>query len=262
MNLRKAVQLVILCAVITLSGILLSGCGEYRDSLERILNEHRIVFGVRPDNLPLSVQTETGAEGLSVDIANEIAARLNAEAEFVFIQPEDVQQALDDGTIDIYVNLPSPGQKETASMLTVDCGMDYRQIMVVASDSDAGRLYDLKDCTICVITGSDAEVSLNEAEIFKGDLSGVVSCLTAEEQFDALNSGKVQAMLIDEPLYRFTVKDTDSSYIVLDEVLSRTRLIIAMRLHDNQLAARIESLFSDINSDGTYRRICSEWLGD
>lgn len=260
MNLRKAVQLVILCAVITFSGVLLSGCGEYRDSLERILTEHRIVFGVQADNLPLSMETENGAEGISADIAGELAGRLNVEAEFVFVEPENVQQALDDGTIDVYVNLPSPGQKETASMLTVDSGMAYRQIVVV-SDSDIGRLYDLMDCTVCVIAGSDAETALNDAEVLKGDLAGVIKCSSCDEQFSLLDIGRVDAMLIDEPLYRYVTKDADVGYNVLDEVLSGTGLIFAMRLHDNQLAARIESLYADMVSDGTVGRIREEWLG-
>ena len=259
---KKSLLAVIFGAIIALCCALASGCGEYSDSLQRILAEDEIVFGIEPDNLPMSYDQQGEPGGYSVDIANELAKRLNVDAVFKFVSPSDAQQALDDGLIDIYINLPSPGQKESASMLTADGGMNCRQIIVVPSDSDVSRLYDLRDSTLCVISGSDAADSLDEAPVFKGDLAGIIWCRLPSEQFDALASGDAQGMLINEPMYLYIMDGVNSNYRVLDELLGQTRYVMAMRLHDNRLAERIGSLLEDMRSDGTFGRIRSEWFGE
>ena len=241
---------------------MLAGCGDDRDALQRILSDKEIVFGIEPDKMPLSFEAQGEPEGLSVDMAKELAYRLDVDARFVFVSASDAQQALDEGTIDLFVNLPSPGQKETATMQTVDTGIDYRQMLVVPSDSDVSRLYDLEGGTLCIISGSDAAAALDKAEVFKADLGGIIWCDIASEQFDALTSGRADAMLVDEPVYRYIMNGVeDSGYVVLDDVLARTRLIIAMRQRDIQLAQRIQSLFNDMRNDGTFDRIRSGWIG-
>ena len=261
MNSRKNIPLVLSILIITVLCLALSGCSDDRDSLQRILADKHIVFGVEPDKMPLSFEAQDEPQGLSVDIARELAYRLDVEAEFLFVSASDAQQALDDGTIDLFINLPSPGQKETAALQTVDTGIDYRQILVVPSDSDVSRLYDLKGGTLCIISGSDASAALDKAEVFKSDLGGIVWCDIAGEQFDALASGRADAMLVDEPVYLYIMNGVDSDYVVLEDVIARTRLIIAMRQHDIQLSQRIRSLFDDMRSDGTFDRIRSGWIG-
>ena len=261
MNSRRNILFVIFASIIALCCAALSGCGEYSDSLQRVLAEDRIVFGVERSNMPLSYERQGEPGGLSADMAKELAARLNVEAEFVFVTPSDVQAALDEGRIDLFVNLPSPGQKETASMLTVDTGMDYRQILVVTSGSDVSRLFDLQGGTLCLISGSDAATSLDEAVVFKGDLKDILYFETADQQFGAIDSGRADAMLIDEPMYRYIMNGVDSHYVVLDEILSQTNLLIALRREDSRLADRIESLLEDMRADGTMERIRSGWIG-
>lgn len=258
---RKKLLLVILAAVIALCCGLLSGCGEYSDSLQRILAEDKMVFGIQPNNSPLSFHSGDEPNGLSVDLGNELAARLNVEPEFVVVSTSDVQQALDSGTIDVYLNLPSPGQKGTATMLTVDTGIDYRHIMVVPKSSKVSRLYDLKGDCLSVISGSDSAGALNEAEVFKGDLGEILWCSNPWEQMSALDTSKADAMLIHEPMYLYMAKDFGDNYKALDEVLSSTGLVLAMRQQDSQLASRIKTLMSDMSSDGTFESIRSEWLG-
>ncbi len=258
---KRSLLFVLSGAIIALFAAVLSGCGEYSDSLQRILAEERIIFGVQ-DNLPMSYEVQDEPNGYSVQIGRNLAARLDVEAEFVFVTPSDVQRALDEGMIDVYINLPSPGQKAMAAMLTVDCGMEYRQIMVVPSDSDVKRLFDLSGQTLCIISGSDASAALDEAEVFKSDLAGIIRCKNASEQFDALDSGKAQGMLIDEPMYRYIMNGVENpDYKILDELLARSELIMAMRAQDHRLAERIEVLMDNMRADGTIDSIRTEWLG-
>ncbi len=258
---RKFILPVIFAAFIALCCGLLSGCGEYGDSLERILSEDRMVFGVQPDNSPLSFTAGDQPDGLSVELAKELAKRLNVDAEFVFVSTGDAGKALENGTIDVYVNLPSPGQKETAAMLTVDTGMDYRHIMVVSAKSKVSRLYDLKGGKLSVISGSDAAGALDAAEVFKSDLGQIVWCANPWEQMASLDSGKADAMLIHEPMYLYMAKDFGDNYKALDEVLASTGLICAMRRQDTQLSARVRTLLEDMTDDGTMKELRTRWLG-
>jgi len=261
MTSRKHILWVIFAAAVALCCGLISGCGEYSDSLQRILAEDRMVFGIQPENSPLSFKTGGEPNGMSVDIGNELAARLNVEAEFVFVSTSDVQSALDSGLIDVYVNLPSPGQKETATMLTVETGIDYRHIMVVPANSKISRLYDLKGDRLSVISSSDSAGALDEAVVFKGDLGQILWCSNPWDQMSSLDSGKADAMLIHEPMYLYMAKDFGEKYKALDEVLSSTGLVLALRQQDGQLASRVKTLLSDMHSDGTFEQIRSKWLG-
>jgi len=258
---KRRILYVIFAAVIALLGAVLAGCGGYSDSLQRVLAEDRIVFGVEPFNMPLSFETEGQPGGMSAELAREIANRLNVEAEFVYVTPSDVQTALDEGTIDLYINLPSPGQKEAASMLTIDTGLDYRNILVATPESGVTRLFDLAGGDLCLIPGSQSASALDKAVVFKADLGSTIPCENASEQFEAINSGKADAMLIDEPLYRYIMNGVENDYVVLEDIISQTSLLLALRQQDTRLADRIESLFDDMRSDGTFKRICSDWIG-
>lgn len=237
------------------------GCADSSDSLERVLGSGRLRFGVAPEDRPMSFDWNGEPAGLSVELAKEFAKRLNVEAQFVFVEHSDAQRALEEDEIDVYVNLPSPGQKAEATMLTLDGGMDCRQIVVVPAESKINRLYDLEGGTLAVLTGSEASDALDEAEVFKKALGEVTYCELPADQLAAINGGTADAMLIGEPLYRYIMIGTGSEYRVLDNVLADTRFIHALRLHDTTLGERIGSLFADMEKDGTFESIRKEWLG-
>lgn len=260
MKIRRiiAALLSLLClAALSLS----AGCDSGSASLSRILGEGKMVVGLTPDSLPMSYEDGSGAAGLSADLARELAKRLNVEVEFVFLDADEVLDALENDSIDVYMNMPYPGQKEAAKFLTVDGLLDCRQIIAVREDSDISRLYDLAGKRAAVISGSDADDALTQAAILRADLESVEYAESSTELIGWITQERVDVIVIDEPLYLYTVNRMGHGCKVLDETLGERDYILALKLREDSLGERLKQLYSDMKSDGTFDTIVEGYLG-
>lgn len=239
----------------------LCGCGRYDNSLEKVLKEERIVFGIAPDSLPMSAEAEEGPIGLSVEIGNEIAARLDVEAEYIFIAPENALQYINDGIIDCYINLSAPDIRTLAQIEWVDSMMDYRQVAVVASWSRVDQLIDLEGERVCVISDTDAAAAFSDASMLKSSVGEVVACADYNEIMFELTGSTCAAAIVDEPQFLYAAGDSRSKFVVVDQPVASGDYVFAFGYREEEIAERIGSIFSDMNADGTLSAIKSEWLG-
>lgn len=239
----------------------LCGCGEYSSSLERVLKEERIVFGIAPDALPMSAESADGPAGLSVDIGNEIAARLDVEAEYIFIAPENALQYINDRIIDCYINLPAPDIRTLAQIETVDALMDYRQVAVVTRWSPVDQLIDLSGERVCLVSGTDAAEAFSQAEMLKASTGEIVWCENYDEIMFELTGSTCAAAIVDEPQFLYSAGDSRSKFIVVEQPVASGDCVFAFGYREEGLAERIGSIYSNMNADGTLSSIKAEWLG-
>lgn len=239
----------------------LCACGEYDNSLERVLKEERIVFGIAPDSLPMSAEAEEGPIGLSVDIGNEIAARLDVEAEYIFIAPENALQYINDRIIDCYINLPAPDIRTLAQIESVDSLMDYRQVAIVTSWSPVDQLIDLADERVCVISDTDAAEAFSDAEMLKSSVGEVVACSDYNEIMFELTGSTCAAAIVDELQFLYAAGDSRAKFVTVEQPIASGDCVFAFGYREEGIAERIGSIYNDMNADGTLAGIKSEWLG-
>ena len=237
------------------------GCGENGDSLERVQKRERIVFGIAPDSLPVSGGTQDEPTGISVDVGNEIAARLGVEAEYIFITNENAVQYINDGVIDCYLNLAEPDIRTATQLRMVDSLFDWRQVAVVPKWSKASQLVDLTGERLCVVSGSDADAALDAAEIFKASMRDIVYTSDYVEIMRELTGSSCAAAIVDEMELMYAAGEAREKFVVIDQPLASSSYVLAFAYRDTTLAERIQSLYDDMNADGTLAGIRAGWIG-
>ncbi len=252
-----------IAALLTAILLMLSvcGCGEDGDSLERVLRRERIVFGIAPDSLPVSGGTTEEPTGVSVAIGNEIAARLDVEAEYIFITHENAVQYLNDGIIDCYLSLAEPDLRTAAQLRMVDSTFDWRQVAVVPRWSRAKQLVDLTGERLCVVSGSDADTALDQAELFKASMRDIVYVDDYYAITQELTGSRCAAAIVDEMEFMNAAGPAREKFIVIDEPIASSNYVHAFAYRDTTLAERVQSLCDDMAADGTLRDILTEWTG-
>jgi len=237
------------------------GCGEDGDALERILRKEKIVFGIAPDSLPVSGESdEDGPVGISVEIGNQIAARLGVEAEYIFISQENAVQYINDGIIDCYLNLAEPDLRTATQIRMVDSLFDWRQVAVVPQWSRAKQLVNLTGGRVCVVSQSDASAALDEAEMFRSSLTGVVYTDDYMQIMRELTGSTCDAAIVDELEFLNSAGTAKEKFAIIDEPIASRNYVLAFAYEDQHLAERVQSIYDDMNADGTIQNIRNQWI--
>ena len=209
--------------------------------------------------------------GISVDIARELAAKLNVEPVFVPVAQNDAYNALENGEINVYVGLAAVDIKSAATMNTIDTGLDYRQIFITGQSSEVKKISDIKGHKLGCVRGADTKTALDEAQLISSEAEKIVYFRNTALMLRAVSDGDVDAAAINEPLYIFrtrAVTDDESGetveprsrYAVLSSPLAESDMVIAMRLRDKSLSERVGLLYADLEKDGTVENIKAKWL--
>ena len=218
-------------------------------------------MGIAADNLPMSANEEDGPEGIAVDLGEEIASRLNAEAEFISVSQANAIQYLNDGVIDCYIGLAAPDIRTLGQIQSIDMLLDYRIVAVTASWSQKDRLVELSGENICVISGSDANVALDECTAFKAAMGEIKYCDSYVEMQRELTGSTCEAAITDEMKFMHFAGVGRNKFKVIDEPLESGDYIIAFGSRETELCERIQSIYNDIYADGTLNKFKIRWVG-
>lgn len=241
------------------------GCSSKNnvDSLDRILEEKKITIGVNGDNLPLSYVNGSNFEGFDIDIANEVAKRLDVTVEFVAVTPENAINALDNNEIDCYWCYDSPSRTIMSQALFADSLYRRTQSVLVKSDSDIIELVGLKNKIVGVEQGSRSEEALSEATV----LSASFAECKKYENFDALSAalalGSVNAAVVDSIYAKYAfISKNQGTYKLLETALATNDCRMVFRKKDSSLKNKIYSILDNMQEDSTVLNISQKWFSE
>lgn len=207
-------------------------------------------------------QGDTIAEytGLSIDLANELTAMLNVKPVFVPVEQERAVEALENDEIDCYLCLAAVDIKTASTMHTIDTGIDLRHILAVSDNSDINKLSQLADRRLGCVSNSDTARELTSASLISSEVSQIVYYSDASAMLSAVESGDLDAAVINEPLFNYRRKENFQGLRSTGEVLAESDLVIALNLRDDTLSERIELLFGLLSEDGSLEHLKEKWL--
>ena len=85
---------------------------------------------------------------------------------------------------------------------------------------------------------------------------------TNNDCFMDLESGRSDAIVVDETLARYYMKQQDNgvNYVVLDENFGTEEYAIGMRKDDTELCKHINKAMQELKDDGTFDNIKDTWF--
>ncbi len=246
----------LLAAVMMLT---LAACSEEGDtSLSDVIESKKIVVGMDDSLPPVCYRNEAGElRGIAPKIAEEFAFSLDARAEIKIVDAADAVSALDNGTIDCYIGYPNLDYQTGLLVESMKMQFECNYIVIVPTDSNADKLYDLSGQTVAVVANTDAAAVLTNTTQFRSSLKEILPYQSEQEALAALDSGLAQGAAFEEAFILWILKTQPDKYQIIDQKLQSGDYFILFKKDSKQLSERIEQLYSLLSDRGQLSDIFS-----
>ena len=200
--------------------------------------------------------------GFDVDLAKEVAKRLNMEPKFQVINWDTKEMELDNNKVDCIWNGLTITDERKKQMDFTKPYLENDQVVVVKKDSNIKKIGDLQGKTVGCQKGSSAYDALMADAVSKQIKDGKpvefeenVSC------FQDLDSGRIDAMVVDSVVARYYITENKMNFNILSDSLSPEQYGVAVKKGNTELRDKIQNTLDEMVKDGTAAKISEKWFG-
>lgn len=252
------------------SALLLAACGqeietETTESQANGALKESYVIGLDETFAPMSFRDVEGdIVGFDVDIATEIGKLSGLRFEFQPIDWVMKETELNAGNIDLIWNGYTITEERKEKVAFSDAYLENSQIIVTLKDSDIQSKEELADQVVATQQASatlDAMESDETGIVEKFDGGEPILYPTFTDVFNDLESGRSDAIVVDEVLGRYIMKQKGSEkFNVLTDNFGDEEYGVGIRKEDTALQEAINEGLAEIKENGTYDTIYQKWF--
>ncbi len=237
-------------------GLLLfhSGCSDNKEnSLDRVKRAGKISFGMSSEYPPFAFYNKNGElEGFDVDMAREIAKRLDVELNLVVRKWSEIIDGLLDGSYDaILGSMAITEEREKIIAFSTPYYHSSVQVMI-RKGAPFKDLKDLKGKIVGLEAGSnyvDDAKALGMTDIRLFD--------SGTKAFLELSQGKLDAVISDQ-IVGINIKLGEHEIEFLGGPLRGERVGIAFRKKDKALLEEVNKILEEMQKDGSLRQLSAK----
>lgn len=226
-----------------------------------------LTVGLDDTFAPMGFRDNTGEIiGFDIDLANEVSERIGKNITFQSIDWAMKETELNAGNIDLIWNGYTITDERAEKVAFTEPYMENSQIIVVLADSDIQTKNDLAGKTVSAQQSSSAvdAIMADESGIMEQFNNGeIIQYPSNNDVFNDLASGRSDAIVVDETMGRYYMKQNDDiDYRVLEETFGEEQYAIGLRKEDTKLKEQIDQAMTEIETDGTYEDIYQKWFAE
>ena len=262
MKLCKLIKKTILVGSILTLSIICVGCSN--NSSESTLDKDTLIVGIDDAFAPLGFKDESGEiTGFDIDLAKELAKRLNKKIIFQPIDWTMKESELKSGNIDLIWN----GYTITDERKNkVDFSVPYlknKQVIVTLADSNINSKSDLANKKVGAQSESSAVAAMEkEADLYSSFNGG--GSITFEDNNQALmdlEAGRLDAVVADEILVRYylSLKGEDK-FKILEDNFGEEEYGVGIRKGDTGMVDAFNKAYKEMQEDDTLKEISEKWF--
>lgn len=263
-NMKKGFMIKILAGVMA-AAFAFSGCGkaDTKDtSWDKIKDKGELILGLDASFPPMGYTDDSNnIVGYDIDLAKEVAKRLDIELKLQPINWKTKEQELDTGNIDCIWNGFTINDERKEKVLFSDPYMNNQQVLVVLADSSYNTMADLAGKTVALQGASSAADALNSNADFKKSLKKVIELDDNALCLMDLQAKQVDAVVMDEVVARYNIQIKGDKFKVLEEALGAEEYGIGFRKADEQLMNKVNDTLKEMAKDGKIAELDSKWFG-
>lgn len=232
------------------------------NSLKEVQDKGTLILGLDDSFPPMGYRDENGKiVGFDIDLAKEVAKRMDVELKLQPISWDAKVLELDGGSIDMIWNGLSITPEREKEMLFSKPYLNNKQIIVVAKDSKIKTKKDLADKKVGVQLDSSGQTALEADTKIADSLKEMVKFDTYTLGMMDLKKGGLDAVVVDEVLGRYVIAQDENAYKVLDEDFGSESYGIGFRKKDQTLRDEVQKTIDAMIKDGTAAKISEKWFG-
>lgn len=231
-------------------------------SWDKVKEAGELVLGLDDSFPPMGFRDDNNEiVGYDIDLAKEVASRLGVELKLQPINWKTKEQELNTGNIDCIWNGFTMTDELKKNILFSDAYMNNQQVLVVKADSNYNSEADLAGKSIALQAGSSAKIALDSRADFKDSLKEIVELDDYTLCLMDLQTGNVDAVLMDEIVARYFIQMKGEKYRIIDGGLASEEYGIGFRKNDVELMTKINDTLKEMAKDGTSAKISEKWFG-
>lgn len=250
-----------LASLMILAAMLIVGCSN---APTQTLQTETLTMGLDDTFAPMGFRDEKGnLVGFDIDLATEVAKRIGITIEFQPIDWSMKETELNAGNIDFIWNGYTITAERKEKVAFTKPYLENSQIIVTLAGSDVATKADLAGKNVCVQAESSALDAINAEPQVASSFGKLVEYSTNNEAFSDLEAGRSDALVVDEVLARFYMKQNgQEKYKVLDEDFGDEEYGIGIRKADTELLKKVDAAMDEMRNDGTYDEIYQKWFSE
>jgi len=247
---KKFVSVFLLFAM----GLSFAGCSSSS-------SDDTFVVGFDAEFPPMGFIDDDGSyTGFDLDLAEEAASRMGKTFVAQPIAWDSKDQELASGNIDCIWNGFTISGRESSYEWT-EAYMENDQVVVVMSDSDIASLSDLSGKTVVVQKDSSGLAALEESAELTNSFAELIQVDTYLNAMMELESGAVDAIVMDEIVARYEISTSGKDMKVLDEAVAGEEYGVGFLLGNTELRDEVQKTLEEMAADGTMAEISNKWFG-
>lgn len=264
----KGLKFILVISVFIFGISIFSGCKENKttDTYSQIKAKGEIIVGMDDTFVPMGFRDAKGnIVGFDVDFATEAAKRMGLKVKFQPIDWSMKESELNAGNIDLIWNGYTITDERKKKVSFTNYYLGNRQIIVTLAKTNINSKADLKSKKVGTQNGSSSLDAINKEPKIVASFSEGQPVLfdTNNEAFMDLEAGRCDAIVVDEILARYYIKQRGcEKYKVLNENFGEEEYSVGVRKNDVQLLSDLNKAMDDMKKDGTANEICQKWFGE
>ncbi len=249
----------LLLGVLALAGTI-GGCTSSAHGLDRVAASGVLRVALDPSFPPFeSVDADGNLQGLDVDLAREIAGRLDLQVHFVTTGYDALYDALAVGRADIILSALYPDPSRTAGYVFSQPYFDAGEVVLVTRESPITGLQDLAGHTVACVFGTAGHMAVLEWQDTwrePPELMVVSSVITVPH---LVETGVVDAAIVDR-VSALVALSEDGDLRILESSVTEEPYVVAARRQDATLIEAVDRVLEAMFDDGTITRLIQRWM--
>lgn len=258
---KKPILFVVLLFI---TGVLINGCGATtptRSAYDRVKADGIARVGIRFDNPPLSYVDEDGQwVGFDVDLANELAKRLDVRIEQVKVDETTRISFLQEGKIDMAVaSMNHTRQRDDAVDFSITYFWDNQSFLVRKGTYTS--LEEMMGKKVAANAGSSAIPAwIAYSAANNSPFPEIVEFTDKLAAMQAVRDGAVEGYTEDS-ITLLALAAGDPNLELIPGGFNPVRYGIGLPVNDSAWRDQVNYALQEIWKDGTYMKIYEKWFG-
>ena len=240
-------------------------CGNKPVSNENKKTENKkFVVGFDAEYPPYGYLNDNGEyTGFDLELAEEVCKRLGYELVKQPIDWDSKDMELNSGSIDCIWNGFTVTGRENNYTWSIPY-VDNSIVVVVNNESNIKDLADLSGKTVIVQAGSSGLSALEDESIpenidLKNSFKDLIQCQDYNSAFMNLESGLVDAIVVDIGVAKFQLNNRKDQFRMLDSEISKEQYAIGFKKGNTELKDIIEKTVVEMYKDGSFMTIAKKY---
>lgn len=253
-------KLLFICLSLTLLMSCSSSSGTNLTDLDYIMDNGTLVVGLDDTFPPMGFRDESNEiVGFDIDVATAVADLMGVSVKFQPIEWNSKEQELKTKRVDVLWNGLSVTDDRRKNINFSKSYMDNE--MTLVTTKEISSISELAGAKLGLQGGSSAQIALDSNPDFKNSLAEVVSFTSNTTALLDLETGRIDAVLMDSIAANYMKEITGKPFYILADGLSAEEYAVGLRLEDTLLTAEIDMALLALKEDGTLSEISNKWFG-